>query len=434
MNGISEGLLDTLRDSFHEDEYKASMSALAQNEMADSVFLSSEASRLNGAFSIEIKTHGISDQMKSGRCWMFSAMNILREKVIANCNTDDFYLSGNYLGFYDKLEKCNNYLEMIIQYADRSVTDRINSFILEGIWDGNFFDGIRDLVKKYGVVPYDVMPETYQSCHTESILKVLNSLLHKDAVLLRKAIKDGRDVQPMKEDMMKEIYRVECIAFGKPVERFDFCYRDLNGEYHCDADMTPKEFYDRYVGLDLDEYVYITCEPSLSKPMHEPWSCHYIGCMADHDFVCLNLQQEELEELCLKQLKDGEPVWFGCDSRAYGDRKHGVWDIDSFSYQQMFGVDLMMEKGDRLSFLESYPSHNMILAGVNLDGDEKPDRWKIENSWGKEAGKDGYFVMSEKYFKEYVYETAILKKYFSEEQLSLLEKKPVKVEPWFMRY
>lgn len=434
MNGINEELLKEMRNAFHREECQAAMSALAQNEMKDCIFNVMEASKLNGAFNVEIKTHGISDQMKSGRCWMFSTMNILREKVIEHCDLDDFYLSGNYLAFYDKLEKCNNLLEMIIQYGDRPVTDRINSFIFEGIGDGNFFDGIRDLVKKYGVVPYDVMPETYQSTHTESILKLLNTLLHKDASLLRKAMQEGKDVHAMKEDMLEEIYRVECIAFGEPREEFDFCYRDKNDVYHHDEKLTPKQFYEKYVGIDLDEYVYVTCEPSSGKPMHTPWICHYMGSMADRDFRCLNLEADEIEELCLKQLKDGEPVWFGCDSRAYGDRKHGVWDMDSFCYQQMFGIDMMMERSDRLNYLESYPSHNMILTGVHLDQDGVPQRWKIENSWGKEVGKEGYFVMSEKYFREYVYEAAVLRKYLSEEQLSYLEKDAVQVEPWFMRY
>ena len=153
--------------------------------------------------------------------------------------------------------------------------------------------------------------------------------------------------------------------------------------------------------------------------------------MAEHDIRILNLPMDEIKEVCIAQLKDGEPVFFGCDSGAYGDRTEGIWDIDSFDYSGIFGgADLFMNKKDRLELKDSYPSHNMILVGVNLDENGKPDRWKIENSWGKEAGKEGYFVCSDRYFEEYVYEAVILKKYLNSQSIEALEKEPVLIEPW----
>ena len=294
-----------------------------------------------------------------------------------------------------------------------------------------YWDMAVDLVKKYGMVPESVMPDSYQSCHTETFRKMFMTLVRKDALELRRLVLEGIDPQGRREEMLAELYRVESIAFGLPVESFDFSWRGKDGKFHEEYGITPKQFYEKYIGLDLGQYITITNHPTDALPMDHYYQFHYIGSMAESNIVNLNLTQQELEDLCIAQLKDGEAVWFGCDSGTFGDRAKGVWDPDSLNYEGILGgVDLSMTKKDRLMSHDSFATHAMILVGVNFDQDGTPNRWKIENSWGEDVGKKGYFVCSEKYFREFVYEAIINKKHLSAEQLAMLDKQPVTINPW----
>ncbi len=432
MNPITEEMLERYRADYENDRHARTMTAAAaKTELKDLAFLPVSAAKLNGDFEIEVKTNGVTAQEKSGRCWLFAALNIMREKAAEKCNLKEFKLSGNYLSFYDKLEKANNALELAIRDAEKPLTDRDVEYALHGFWDGGYWDMAADLVKKYGAVPASVMPESYQSEHTEKFMKLLATLVRKDMAELRRMVRAGEDVTARKDAMMQEIYKAECIVFGEPVRTFDFEYRDQDGNFHSDRGLTPRAFFEKYIDWNVDDYVTITNEPTDIRKLNMYYKFHYIGSMADSDVKCLNLSMDELEDLCIRQLKGGEPVWFGCDSGAYGDRQEGVWDPDSFDYNGLLGnVDLFMNKKDRLEYRDSFATHAMILTGVSFDDDGRPARWKIENSWGKDVGRDGYFVCSENYFREYVYEGIIHKKYLSEAQLALLDTEPVTIKPW----
>lgn len=434
MNQLTKEMLEQFRNDYESDpNAKSAAAACARTEIKDLVFLPMEAAKLNGDFSIEVKTNGITAQEKSGRCWMFAMLNILREQAAKKLGLEEFELSENYLAFYDKLEKSNNLLEMAIANADKPLTDRKMEYILHGFWDGGYWDMAADLVKKYGVVPKWVMPETYQSSHTERFMKMLMSLLRKDIMELRALIKDGRDITARKTEMLSEIYKAECNVYGQPVSSFNLEYRDADGEFHSEYDMTPQAFFEKYTDMNVDDYVTVINEPMETKPLNRLFRFHYSGSMADSDVTFLNLEMSELKKLAIAQLKKGEPVWFGCDSGAYGDRQEGVWDPASFDYRNILGgADFFQNKKERLESHDSWATHAMILTGVNLNKEGKPDRWKIENSWGKDVGKNGYFVCSDRYFDEFVYEVIIHKDLLSEEQQALLKEEPVILEPWMM--
>ena len=410
---------------------QALTAAMAGTDINDLAFVPVNAAKLNGAFEVEVKTHGITAQQKSGRCWLFAAMNILREEVIKKTGLSEFELSGNYLAFFDKLEKANNVLEMAIREAARPFDDRMTEYILQGFHDGGYWDMAADLVRKYGAVPASVMPESYQSTHTVNFMEKFLFLVRKDAWELREMVRRGEDPSARKEEMMAEIFRLECIVFGEPVTEFDFDYTDADGVYHANRNMTPASFYKKFIGLDLGDYITVTHHPTPGLPMDYYYRFHYIGSMAEGDVFNLNLTMDEMEDLCIRQLKAGMSVWFGCDSDCYGNRKNGVWDPDSLDFEGvMGGTELFMEKGARLQSHASYATHAMILTGVNFGEDGKPNRWKIENSWGGEVGKKGYFVCSEKYFREYVYEAIIHKSLLSESQLALLDREPEEIPAW----
>ena len=404
---------------------------LSKTDMADLAYLPQEAAKLEGPFSVEVKTSGITAQQKSGRCWCFAGLNILREEAAKRLGVEEFKLSANYLTFYDKLEKCNNFLGMVVEHAHEPLSSRMSQYLNGGIGDGGYWDMVVDLVKKYGVVPDYAMPETYQSEHTEKLMKLINNLLRRDMAILRRAVAAGEGTDALQEEMLGEIYRILCTAFGEPVETFDLVYRDSNKAYHAEYGITPQDFYQRYIGKCLDDYVTVVNEPTYLVPMGTPYTFHYKGSMAEGGVHCLNLPMEELRRMSIAQLEDGDPVWFGCDSGHYGDRQLGIWDPDSFHYEGLLGgASLAMSKQDLLETGEARATHAMILVGVNFDRDGRPNRWKIENSWGGDVGRKGYFVCSDRYFEDFVYECILNKKYFTPEELAMLEKTPIEIDPW----
>jgi bleomycin hydrolase len=432
MHGISKELLSSFEKKSAENQnIQVLGAAVSRTELKDLAYVPANAARLNGDFEVEVKTRGITAQQKSGRCWMFAALNLLREGVAERLNLKEFEFSQNYLTFYDKLEKADNFLNMVIANADQPLNGQIMQYILRGIDDGGYWGMAKDLIEKYGVVPKSAYPETYQSDHTETFLKLINEVLRKDAMELRNLIAEGKDVSKRREEMLAEVYQAECIAFGTPVQKFDFEYRDAEGNYHSHKDLTPHQFYEIYVGKDLDDYVAVINEPTANKKMETPVVFHSLGNMADTDLFALNLPMDQLESLCVRSLRGGDALWFACDAGAYGARKEGVWDPDSFTYGKLLGgMDAAMPKKERLEYRNSAATHAMLLTGVNFDEEGRANRWKIENSWGKENGRDGYYVCSESYFREYVYEAVVSKKYLSDSQKAMLAKKPVVIPAW----
>lgn len=432
MKPITNEMLAKYSASYENDKNAQVLhAAMAKTDLQDLAFKPMTAARLDGPFTVELSTHGITNQRKSGRCWFFAVMNIMREVISEKLNLSEFKLSANYITFFDKLEKANNYLESIIANADKPLSDRMMEYLSHGIGDGGYWSQAVDLVEKYGVVPESVMPETFQAENTGSLMRVLNILLKKDAAVLRKMIAAGEDVSETKDAMLGEIYKALCIAFGAPTKEFDFVYRDKDNNYHIERGMTPKAFYDKYVGMELQNYVTVHNEPTSRVPLHKAFTFHFMGNMADKECLSLNLPLDEFQALCVSQLRDGEPIWFACDSDKYGDRQKGIWDPDSFDFGGLLGgLDLNFSKEDRLDYNDTHGCHAMILCGVNFDAEGNPDRWKIENSWGGDLGNKGYFVCSQRYFEEYVLEAIINKKHLTDAQIALLNEEPVRIDPW----
>lgn len=429
---ITTDMIQKIQDAWNRNpQVRVLQSAASKTMLSDIAYVPGKAAALEGPFSLELETGGATNQKKSGRCWLYAAMNIMRKIVAKQCNLKEFELSGNYLAFWDKLEKCNDFLELVIAGAGQPMEDRENEQIFRGIGDGGYWDMAVRLIKKYGVVPAWIMPETYQSENTSQLMDKVNTLLRKDGLELRKWIGQGRDVRARKEEMLGELYQVFCICFGQPVSEFDFEYRDRDNRYHADRHLTPFTFYEKYIGMALDDYITICNEETERKPLYRCYTFHYAGSMAGEDQRFLNLPMPDVKSLMLRQMEDGEPVWFSCDSDQGADRKAGIWDPDSFDYGAILGgLDLSMTKTERLISRESRLDHAMIMVGVNLDEAGNPNRWKIENSWGTENGRKGYFVASDAYVDEFVYQAIIHKKYLDEKQLAAYEAEPVALNPW----
>lgn len=430
---VTKDMIRSFRSKYHEDKAaEVYAAAVSRTEFEAVTFDSQAAAKLPNHFSIDLHLSSVTNQKKSGRCWLFASMNIFREKVAEKCGMERAELSGAYLAFWDKFEKINFFLEAGIDTAGLERGDRTLDWITGGIGDGGQWDMMVSVVSKYGVVPAEVMPDNAQATDTRRHWSLLNSRLRRDITELRRlAEAEGEDkARARKEEMLGDYFKALCILYGEPPEVFDFLYEDKDGVYHEDKGITPLAFYEKYVGIDLRDYVSLINSPTDDKPFGKSYTVKYLGSTVEEGVRYLNLPMEELERLAVEQLKSGEPVWFGSDSGKYGSSKTGIWDPDSYTAERMFGLDTTMTKADRLDYNDSRMTHAMVLSGVNFGEDGKPDRWKIENSWGEDSGLKGYFIGSRKWFREFVYQIVINKKFLTDEQIAAYEAEPVVLEPW----
>lgn len=386
-------------------------------------------------FSLTLKQGKVTAQKQSGRCWMFAAMNFLRYHVIHSLNLEDFELSQNYTLFYDKLEKANYFLESILETLDEPVEGRLVTHLLSApMGDGGQWDMICSLITKYGVVPKTAMPETAVSSMTKEMDAYLTEQLRGFACCLRNGHGDGKTLETLraeKETMLQTIYNMLCICLGKPPKTFDFEVTGKDGKFHRDCDMTPASFYKKYIGINLDDYISVINAPTADKPFHKSYSVKLLGNVKEGRQVrYLNLEIEQLKQAAIAQMKDGIPVWFGCDVGKCSSRDDGIMDLNMYNLEDIFGAVFPMNKGERLTYGQSLMTHAMMFVGVNLDGEGKPNRWRVENSWGEDRGNKGYFVMTDEWFNEYMYQVVVHKKYLPKQAIAEYESEPVMLEPW----
>ena len=387
------------------------------------------------SFSVNLKQGAITNQKQSGRCWMFAALNTFRFEVIRKLNVENFELSQNYMFFYDKLEKANFFLESILETLDEPTGSRLIAWLLSSpMNDGGQWDMLCSLVDKYGVVPKYAMPESKASSASGEMVSVLTVKLREDACRLRSAYADGakrEELAARKEEMLGEIYRILCICLGEPPKTFDLEAEDKDGKFIRECGLTPKAFFEKYVGLNLNDYISLINAPTADKPYHRSYSVKFLGNVKEGRQVrYLNLEIEELKKAAIAQMKDGSPVWFGCDVGKCSTRDGGVMDTKVYRLEELLGVKFGMDKAERLDYGESLMTHAMVFQGVNLDEDGRPNRWRVENSWGEDAGEKGYYVMSDDWFDEYMYQVVVNKKYLPEELVAEYETEPIMLEPW----
>ena len=386
-------------------------------------------------YSVLLKTGEITSQNQSGRCWMFAALNAMRFGLIKKYNLENFEFSQAYPLFWDKLEKSNYFLENILATLDEETGSRIVAFLLTApLNDGGQFDMFAGLVEKYGVVPKSAMPETVCSSATAEMDKYLTLKLREYACKLRGDYRRGESLESLraqKEDMLSTIYRMLTICLGFPPEKVDFIVRDKDNNLIREEGLSPQAFYEKYVGWDLRDYVSLINAPTGDKPYGQAYTVRFLGSVHEARPVrYLNLPVDELKKAAIRQMQDGEPVWFGCDVGQRHVRELGIMDTRSIAVDKLFGTGFPMTKEERLDYGESLMTHAMVLQGVHLDAEGKPVRWRVENSWGKDKGKDGYYLMSDDWFSEYTYQVVVHKKYLSPEQLAQYEGEMKVLEPW----
>lgn len=433
----AESLKNFQHDLHSQAKHRVIGRTVAKNGiLASSYDLDAVTDDLNRTFSIDLNVGKVADQKRSGRCWMFAALNTMRHAMKAKFNLEpDFELSQNYTFFWDKLEKANYFYENVLKTADLPTSDRKVSWLMTTPQqDGGQWDMMMGIIEKYGVVPKSVMPETYNSSSSSEFNATLNLKLRKDAVELRELVssKAGADeIQTAKNRMLTEVYRILTYSFGEPPAKFDFEYRDKDKNYHIDRDITPKEFFDKYIGWNLEDYVSIINAPTADKPYNHLYTIDMLGnIVGGRQIRHLNVDMKTFREIAIKQLQSGESVWFGSDVGKSSDRKKGIMDTRLYNEDELFDVDLSMSKAERLDYGQSLMTHAMVLTGVDLV-DGQPTKWKVENSWGDKVGDKGFFVMSDDWMEEYCYQVVVNKKFLPEELQKVFETEEPKVlAPW----
>lgn len=413
---------------------RALRNALARTGINDLALTAGNTASTDTYFSHEVPSKGITDQKQSGRCWLFSGLNVMRSRMIRTYGLGEFQFSQSYLFFYDQLEKSNLFLQAVIDNAGDPLDTRTNDWLFHNpLSDGGTFCGVQYLATKYGVVPAEAMPESYNANNTSRLSSILSLKLREYGLALRRAVAAGKkkaDVQRMKEEQLGTVYHILQISLGTPPEKFSWTRRDAAGRPVSTREYTPAEFYDEYVGADLmGGYVMLMNDPS--RPYYKTYTVQYDRHAYDGaDWTYLNLPMEDIERIGIASIKDSTMMYMSCDVGKCYDRNSGVLSLDNFSYEDLFSTDFPMDKADRIRTFASASSHAMTLMAVDLDAAGQPVKWMVENSWGPSAGHRGHLIMTRDWFREYLFRLVPERKYVPADLLKLFEQKPVQLPAW----
>lgn len=432
--GISAEMLEEISKGYEGNAAdKALRNALAVTSIGTLATNAENAAMIDTHFSDRVKTKGITDQQSSGRCWLFTGLNVLRAKMIDKYDLPGMEFSQNYLFFYDQLEKANLFLQGVIDTKDLPFEDRKVDWLFSNpLSDGGQFTGVSNLITKYGLVPSEAMPETYQANNTSQMAMLIKLKLREDGLALREAAAEGvsaKKLQAMKVEQLSEIYRMLALCLGEPVKEFEWIRCDSSNNIVSRKTYTPKSFYDEFIGEDLENnYIMIMNDPcrEYGKVYEIDYDRHvYDG----HNWMYVNLPVERIKEMAIASIKDNTAMYFSCDVGKFANSRKGVLDIDNFDYESLMGVTFGMDKKERVQTHASGSSHAMTLIAVDIV-DGKPVKWMVENSWGPSAGYQGNYIMTDEWFDEYMFRLVVEKKYVPADVLEMLNQTPVQLPAW----
>ena len=409
---------------------RAIHNALAAGDVSALATNQANQGEMETYFTYSVNSKGITDQKGSGRCWMFTGLNVLRAQMIRKHKLQGMEFSQVYLFFYDQLEKANLFLQAVIDTRSKAMDDKTVEWLFQHpLSDGGTFTGVADLIEKYGVVPAGIMPETYASNNTSHFSSLVKRKLREDGIRLRKADK-RTDLQGMKEDMLAEIYHMLVLGFGEPVKEFTWAPKDKDGRYLSKPQTyTPQKFYAEFLGNDLqNDYLML-----MNDPTREYWRTYEIEydrhTYDGHNWRYLNLPLEDIKEMAIASIKDSTMLYFSCDVGKELDRTRGLLDLNNYDYGSIFGTTFGMNKEERISTFDSGSTHAMSLMAVRIE-DDKPVMWKVENSWGASSGYQGFLLMTDEWFNEYMFRLVVNKKYASSKVVKAYQMKPVMLPCW----
>ncbi len=431
---VTKKQLKEFRKSFAADpSAKMAQNAVANNDLLDVALDRALVQDIDFSFSTKLDKWKVTNQRRSGRCWLFATLNLFRPSTMAKLNVKNFEFSQSHIHFWDKFERANHFYEAIIDTADRPVDDRTIGFLLgDPIGDGGQWNMAMNLIRKHGLVPKSAYPESKSSSNTRWMNANLKDILRSGASEIRAILEDGgtaAEARAHKESRLADIWRILCIHLGTPPEKFDWQWEDKDGKFHRRGVITPQEFAAEYVEIDWENYVCIVNDPR--NEYYRTYTVDYLQNVAGGPpVVYLNVPSSEMKGITQKLLEDGLPVWMGCDVGKQMHRQRGLWDAKLFDFGALYGAEFGMDKANRLRFGQTMMTHAMLFTGVDVV-DGKPRRWRVENSWGdKDSGRKGYYTMNDSWYDEYMFEIAAPRSYLSNAMTDGLETDPIVLPAW----
>ena len=430
---ITKKQVSVLRKDFAANPAnKVAQNAVTNVQLPDLTLNRDLVQNIDTSFSIKLDDWKVTSQKRSGRCWLFAALNLFRVGAMKKMKLKNFEFSQAHLHFWDKFERSNHLLEAIIDTADRPIDDRTIHFLLsDPIGDGGQWNMAMNLIRKYGLVPKSAYPESNTSSATRWMNTELKSILRTSACEIRGILSRGGTIgeaREHKEKRVADIWNMLCIHLGTPPETFDWQWRDKDNKFHRMGKMTPKQFAEEYVDIDWENYVCIVNDPR--NEYYRTYTVDYLQNVAGGPpVVYLNVPSKEMKAINQKLLEDGIPVWMGCDVGKEMERKKGLWDANLFDVEGLYGVEYGMNKADRLRHNQTMMTHAMLFTGVDVV-DGKARRWRVENSWGGDTGQKGYYTMNDSWYDEHMFEIAAPISYLNEKMVAGLEGEPVVLPAW----
>ena len=446
--GLSESVLGEIAKGYEGTAADKALRNALNTTPINTLALNADNIPMDTRFSDMVKTKGRTNQLSSGRCWLFTGLNVIRAKMIDKYDMGPVILSQNYNFFWDQLEKANLFLQGIIDTKDLPDDDRkVDWLFAHPIGDGGQFTGVSNLIMKYGVVPSEVFPESMNANNTAQMRAQLTLKLREDGLRLRQAAKTAgleglkgkklekasadlaAKLQAMKVEQLKEIYRILVLCLGEPPKEFTWTRTDSKGNVVSTEKYTPKSFYDKYIGEDLEKnYIMVMNDPC--REYYKVYEINYDRHVYDgENWVYLNLPLEEIKQMAIASIKDNTALYFSCDVNKFLLRKEGFADLDNYDYESLMGVTFGMNKQERIYTHASGSTHAMTLIAVDLK-DGKPVKWMVENSWGATSGYQGNIIMTDEWFDEYMFRLVVDKKYVPASIMKYFDQKPVMLPAW----
>jgi len=422
-----------LRKGFDaESSNKVAQNAVTNVQLPDLTLNRDLVQDIDDSFSTKLDDWKVTAQMRSGRCWLFATLNLLRVGAMKKMNLKNFEFSQAHIHFWDKFERANHLLEAVIETSDRPVDDRTIHFLLsDPIGDGGQWNMAMNLIRKHGLVPKSAYPESNSSSATRWMNAELKNILRSSACEIRAIVDGGGSIDEArahKEKRIADIWNMLCIHLGTPPKTFNWQWRDKDNEFHRNGRMTPQQFAAEFVDIDWEDYVCIVNDPR--NEYYQTYTVDFLQNVAGGPpVVYLNVPSKEMKGITQKLLEDGMPVWMGCDVGKGMDRKRGLWDAELFDVGGLYGVEYGMDKADRLRHNQTMMTHAMLFTGVDVVNG-RPRRWRVENSWGQDTGQKGYYTMNDSWYDQYMFEIAAPTSYLNEKMQAGLETEPVVLPAW----
>lgn len=432
--GISAEMLSQIKQSYQETASdKAIRNAIGNNDIRKLALNQDNLKGMDTYFSLKVNSKGITDQKSSGRCWLFTGMNVMRAKAIAKYGFGSFEYSQNYSFFWDQLEKANLFLQGIIDTREKPMDDKMVEWLFRNpLSDGGTFTGVADIVAKYGLVPAEVMPETNSSSNTSRMAGLIIEKLREFGLQLRDEAANGAKLPALekkKTAMLGTVYRMLVLNLGVPPTEFTWTRKDAQGNPVETEQHTPLSFLKKYGDENLlNNYVML-----MNDPSREYYKCYEIDYdrhrYDGHNWKYVNLPVDEIKAMAIASLKDSTMMYFSCDVGKFLNSERGLLDVNNYDYASLMGTTFGMDKKQRIRTFASGSSHAMTLMAVDLK-EGNPVKWMVENSWGASSGYKGYLIMTDEWFDEYMFRLVVEKRFATPRVLEILNQKPIRLPAW----